>query len=186
MTLAWAPTLDCPQHDETAYIRPEYIDVLRQWLESDIFPKVGSNIYGYDKHVLRNVGISLRGIRGDTQRMSQLLDPSKLFGHNLKTWGERLGFITAPFASVASRLKGGKERAYKKDNLKAGRYAGAVFVDLSLTKDKEYAKEVMSLHELWDNYPQRRTKLMEYAVQDAVMSLAVYYHLREQLNGQQF
>ncbi len=131
MTLAWGDWSD----DRSAYITREWLPAFKAWLEEPSYTKVGQNIFGYDRHVLRNEGITLRGIVGDTQRMSKLLNPSNDAGHGLKDQARRLGFEMHDYDEVVGKKE--------------------------------------TLPEVWKD-PERRQKVIEYAVRDAVATLAVY------------
>lgn len=174
----WCMTLcyQTPEGLRAAFVSAPFVEYYRDWLESD-HSKVGHNIYGYDRHVFSNCGITLRGICGDTLGMSRLLDPSKTFGHGLKTWGTRLGYTTQDYAQVASRRVPGSQRVYKrdrtveKDGVITHYTAGAESVNL-LKKT-----ELLDFEILWRDYPHRRQSIVEYAVQDAVLHLDLFYHL---------
>jgi DNA polymerase-1 len=99
MTLAWGDT-GCEQ---SAYVPREWLPAFKAWLECDRYPKVGQNIYGYDRHVLANEGLRLRGIVGDTQRMSKLLNPANDAGHGLKDQARRLGFEMTDYEDVVGK-----------------------------------------------------------------------------------
>jgi DNA polymerase I-like protein with 3'-5' exonuclease and polymerase domains len=170
MTTAYRAGLDTIN---AAYVPGRFLSYFKEWLEDD-YEKCGSGIMDYDYHVFANLGVHLRNVVGDTRRMSQLLNPSKMFGHGLKQWGERLGFTSHPFSTLQRQVASkGKPRTYKRDNDALGRVAGAEFQDIDLSK----FTTTLELDEIWRDYPQRRQMIMDYAIQDPVMSLVVFEHL---------
>ncbi len=171
LTLAWGskvPTGELARPLTKAFIPREYIGVFRGVLEHAGIGKVGSAIIRYDQHVLRNMGIELAGIVGDTEVMSRLLNPSKNRKHGLKPLAESLGWNTIEYSTVARRRKRGKE-CLKKDG--------------TASQNVNVGWEMVSLPELWRDYPQRRDLLVQYATQDAAMSLDVYWALRRDLEN---
>ncbi len=54
----------------------EVLARLRRWLENDAAAKVGQNTK-YDRHVLANAGVDMRGVRHDTQLESYVLEAHK-------------------------------------------------------------------------------------------------------------
>jgi DNA polymerase I len=51
--------------------------VFKEYLEDDSMKKVWHN-YGFDRHIMANHGIDLKGFGGDTMHMARLADPSRL------------------------------------------------------------------------------------------------------------
>lgn len=176
LTLAWGPPQKkTPGQFETAFVPAEYVSLLRPWLEAKEHHKVGSGIMRYDRHVLGNLGIQLKGIVGDTERMSRLKNPSKRVKHGLKPQGEELGYTVTEFSEIAGRRKPGALREYKKDariekdGVVVLRTAGAPLQNVNA------GWELVDLPTLWDQYPQRREKIVQYATQDPCMSLDAWY-----------
>lgn len=187
-TVGWSPEQGSPielaqlwcmtvaTHNAQYYVPAEFVPVFAAWLGDPRPTKVGANLYGFDSHVFANVGLQLRGILGDVVVMSRLLSPHEKL-HGLKLWGERLGFVVRDYAEIVSRPSS-KPKNYKRtqrthiNGVPTLRVAG----DVSCINFDTPVK--MSINELWANYPQRRNELVEYALQDAVMALAVYEHLR--------
>lgn len=153
MTLAWG-------EDDAAFVPAEWLPAFKAWLECAKYPKVGQNIYGYDRHVLANEDIRLRGIVGDTQRMSKLGNPANDGGHGLKDQARRLGFEMNDYGEVVKTVWHGKERP---GNTKVGPHTPVDF-----EKASEEPIQVLAV------CPERRAKIIEYAVRDAVATLAVY------------
>ena len=161
-TFAWGePAEKTPSPFRRAFVPREFVYVLKPFLEDERYKKVGTNLFGYDRHVCANEGIELRGIEACTSAQSRLLDPGKDAGHGLKAWGERLGYVTTEFKDVATVAIPGKE--YKlRTSIKWGQ---------------------KRLDKLWAEHPGKRKAIVEYACQDAAMSLDVYWHLRGQMQG---
>lgn len=178
LTLAWRTGQDIRR----AFVPREYVYRLGLWLGDAKAPKVGTNIFGYDRHVIWNLGMECRGIVGDTLRMSRLLDPSKTAGHDLKTWGERLGWETIPYSAIAGRPAHGKPKTYKRDRVVNVEGVPTIYTAGSdVYPIKWGTTEYVPLQELWEQYPERRELILDYATQDAAMSLDVYEHLREEM-----
>lgn len=165
MTLAWREFDDI----HAAFVTREWVPALRAWLECDRFKKVGQNIFGFDRHVLKNEGITLRGIEGDTLRMSKLLNPSKAGSHGLKDQARALGLEMTDHNDVMSSVWHGKEKA---GNTKTGAHTPVNF---------EKRIEV-PIHVLWET-AWRRPEITEYALKDAVAGLLVYEDLQTKLAG---
>ena len=51
----------------------------KEYLENDNYLKCWHN-YGFDRHILYNHGIDVRGFGGDTMHMARLVDPSRMPG----------------------------------------------------------------------------------------------------------
>jgi DNA polymerase I len=86
--------------------RAEVLERLRPWLEADDRAKLGHHLK-YDRNVLLNHGITLRGIREDTMLESYVLDAGAN-RHDLDTLAERhLGHRTITYEDVAG--KGAKQ-----------------------------------------------------------------------------
>jgi DNA polymerase I-like protein with 3'-5' exonuclease and polymerase domains len=163
----WCMTLAWEQGDQidAAFVTAEWVPAFRAWLESPDYKKVGQNIHGYDRHVLWNEGIDLRGIVGDTQRMSKLLDPRKQ-NHGLKDQARGLGIDMRDYASVFQTVWHGK-----------GRVKSAPSTSVDFTRTGQEPIDV-----LWEA-EWRRPSIVEYAVTDAVATLRVYRHLEQQLRA---
>lgn len=180
LTLAWGePSQTPPSPFVRAFIPSHWLGSFREWLESDA-PKVGTRILSYDQHALRNEGITLGGVVADTWLQSKLLNPDNLAGHGAKDWGERLGYSVVPYSVVAGRIGGGDTKSYKRDRVVHAGWpiyytSGAELQDIS------WRTRVMPLPELWEMYPGRRRAVVDYATQDAAMSLDVFWHLQKQL-----
>ncbi len=67
----------------------EVLEAMRPFLESERCLKVWHN-YGFDRHVLWNHGIDVRGFGGDTMHMARLWDASRLAGYSLEVLTDEL------------------------------------------------------------------------------------------------
>jgi hypothetical protein len=76
------------------------------WIES-LAPKVGTNLFGFDRHALANEGYQLRGIKADTLLQSRLLNPDKTVKHGLKAWIAKQGWPVVTLKDIASRPRAG-------------------------------------------------------------------------------
>lgn len=79
---------------------------LEPWLSDPSCPKVGHNFTTFDMHMFWNHGIRVRGLVGDTLRLSKLKNPSSLVRHDLKSlmWW-RLGYKLGSYEQLFSRPK---------------------------------------------------------------------------------
>lgn len=163
---------------------------LVEWLERH--PCVGSGILSFDRHAVFNSPFRIRlRVVADTWNMSKLLDPSQNAGHGLKQWAERLGYKPLRYSDVAGVCMGGKTKLYKKDRENLGKHcsvqfvAGCEFTTLRITADRgkdTYKRGVTTLRDIWENYPQRRERVVRYCVDDAIHSYAVWSHLKKELS----
>jgi len=180
ITLAWRdPDSEAIQ---TQFLEAKYINHVRDdILENPDWKKVGTNILGYDRHVLANEGIHLKGIVGDTLVMSRLLNPDQRAGHGLKDWGERLGFKVKSYTELASRPRHSAGREYKRTHNRYDKWP--IYIHPGPVWDIHWNSkpELIPLDQLWEEYPSRRQQVVDYAVQDAIMSLIVYEHLAKEL-----
>lgn len=56
----------------------------KEWFENEKYLKVWHN-YGFDRHVMWNEGINVKGFGGDTMHMARLLDTSRENGYSLES-----------------------------------------------------------------------------------------------------
>lgn len=146
---------------------------LKPWLESDC-PKVGHNIISADAHVLRNHGITLRGIVADTLRKSRMAYNSKLIKHGLKPCMAReLGYDVSDLASIDTRPARLKPKLYKKTTYRKAPKSSPLAGLPTLYGEGEVGvfswteREVIPHAELWRDYPGRRDAFVDYATLDA-------------------
>lgn len=170
----WCMTLAWRDYDgiNAAFVPAEWVPALRAWLECSAYRKVGQNIFGYDRHVLANLGINLQGIEGDTLRMSKLLNPAKTGTHGLKDQAKALGMEMVDYDEVVSTVWHGKEKTETKKT-------GAC-TPVNFEKRCEASIDV-----LWET-PWRRASIVDYAVRDAVAGLLVYEDLKTKLGEVQW
>lgn len=167
-----------------AFIPGEFLQCFKRWLESDM-PKVGTNLYGFDAHALLEENIKLLGIVGDTTVMSRLLNPASPLdeygGHGLKAWGQRLGWNTVGFETLVKVTAAvpGAVKEYKK--VQTRNVAGVPRTTGGARQEFRYKELELQLPEVWARCPERREAIVQYATQDAAMSLEVYETLRKQL-----
>lgn len=69
--------------------KPGVMAAFKPWLESESARKVWHN-YSFDRHVLYNEGVDVRGFGGDTMHMARLWDASRLSGYSLAALTEEL------------------------------------------------------------------------------------------------
>jgi hypothetical protein len=182
LTLAWA--------DTTVFVPRALLMHLRPWLESTVPQKVGTNLLGFDRHVLSNEGVDLDGLLADTVVMSRLLDSRPELddgaGHSLDAWGERVGVPKAgSFQELVTvtilRTIPGKVKTYKDARRQGVLYGG----EAQEVKFKLVTEE-WDLARIWEQLPQRREAIQRYACADPQVSLRVYSHLRQKLEGRRW
>ncbi len=193
MTLAWG---EAGAGYRTAFVKAAaghpngFCKAIRTWLSSSA-PKVGANVFNFDVHALKNIGISFNGIVGDTVRMSRLLNPDA-YDHDLKSWGKQLGWEVQSLEEVSSRPKPGAlvKRSPKAINKQPSFIWGGTNPEewgydyTWMSQNIQWSKtELIPIDQLWELYPSRREALVKYAVRDAAMALDVYWFLRRQLEG---
>ncbi len=102
--------------------REQTLERLRPWLEADDRAKLGHHLK-YDRNVLANHGIILRGIREDTMLESYVLDAGAN-RHDLDTLAEKhLGHTTITYEDVAG--KGARQIPFAEVSVqRATEYAG--------------------------------------------------------------
>lgn len=122
--LAWYLPLAHTSADADPQLdRDETLERLRSWLESDDRAKLGHHLK-YDRNVLANHGITLRGIREDTMLESYVLDAGAN-RHDLDTLADKhLGHKAITYEDVAG--KGARQ---------------IPFADVSVQRATEYAAE---------------------------------------------
>ena len=102
---------------------------LKPLLEDASKAKVGQNLK-YDKHILQNHGIILRGISHDTMLQSYVLD-STAGRHDMDSLAERmLGVNTVHFEDIAG--KGSKQLTFNQINLEEAAKYAAEDADITL------------------------------------------------------
>jgi hypothetical protein len=185
VTLAWG------SEHTPCFIPREFLPHLRGWLESDRPQKVGTNLWGFDRHVFANEGIRLDGILADTVVLSRLVDSRPELdehgGHGLEAWGARIGHNKAgQFKSLVTVTRTetvpGKVEEYKRVTLSRGVLKGGERQAVRfVTKAVQ-----LGLDEAWEQHPERRQEIRHYACTDPVVSLKVYERLKKQAEGRRW
>ncbi|TVT47206.1 MAG: DNA polymerase I [Denitromonas halophila] len=108
---------------------------LRPWLESDKYKKVGQNLK-YDKHVLANYDVRLRGIADDTMLASYVLESDK--SHDMDSLAKRhLGLETIPYTALCG--KGAKQIGFDQVALEQAAEYAAEDADITLRLQQHFA-----------------------------------------------
>ncbi len=108
---------------------------LRPWLESDKYKKVGQNLK-YDKHVLANYDVRLRGIADDTMLASYVLESDK--SHDMDSLARRhLGLETIPYTAICG--KGAKQIGFDQVALEQAAEYAAEDADITLRLQQHFA-----------------------------------------------
>jgi hypothetical protein len=174
--------------DELEYFKP--------WLESEA-PKVGHNIYSFDYHMFRNEGITLRGVVGDTKRLSRLIYSCKTRSHGLKDLARNwLGIGQPSYTSLFTRPKHSiefvQETRTKKGVVqhldertttrKVGEHKGVPTLLASGLRGKfGKATELIPLSSIATDYPDRLEALYDYASLDAQLTRLLYHEFKREL-----
>lgn len=182
-SVAWNDqTKHGPMCIRRAYITADQLEVFRPWLESADHPKVGHNIWRYDRHVLANHGIQLRGIVGDTLRMSQMQYNVKGYEHDLKSLSQRyLGYQMRDYADLFSRPKAGKVKVYKRVGERMPGKTSVVQVRSLFGGECQGvsfgSRTLIPLDTVARDYPALQATLVDYASLDAKCTLELYHAL---------
>lgn len=138
--------------------------LFKDWFESNTYKKVWHN-YGFDRHVMYNMGIDCKGFYGDTMHMARVWDTSldKMSG------GE--GYSLESLSVMLLN-----DETFKKISMKD------LFGQPKQRKDgsESKIKELPSMRELQSN-PQFRDKWIEYSSRDALATWEVYDKLSARL-----
>ena len=136
------------------------LQVLKPWLEDERALKVWHN-YGFDRHVLFNEGIDVKGLGGDTMHMARLSDTSRMKYSLEALSDELLGARKVPMKEIFG------EKRLRKDG------SEGALVDLPpmerLQREPKYRKE-------W----------IEYSAYDAKSTYNLYMHLVNALKVSRF
>lgn len=159
---------------------------LYPWLRG-ASPKVGHNIWTFDRHVFYNMGIDLGGIVGCTARMARVWRTDKRFSVGLKSlmlylFGYELGSMDDLFSrpkplKITTRDK--ISNSWRKMNgIKIPTMLGLEYQDFSLKM-----RELIPLDEIPTLYPSRLVNLYDYASLDAKACLELYEWLCVEMSG---
>jgi DNA polymerase-1 len=137
--------------------RQTVLTVLKPLLEDPQKFKVGQNLK-YDAHVLKNHGITLRGIQHDTMLESYVLN-STATRHNMDDLAKHyLGITTIHYEEVAG--KGAKQIGFQEVAIEqAGEYA-AEDADITLRLHQVLSEQLQQQPRLWDLYQQIEIPLL--------------------------
>ena len=127
------------------------LQAFRPWLEDERALKVWHN-YGFDRHVLFNEGINVKGFGGDTMHMARLSDTSRMKYSLESLSDELLGARKVPMKEIFG------ERRLRKDGSE-----GAL---IDLPPMERLQRE-----------PKYRKKWIEYSAYDAKSTYNLYMHL---------
>lgn len=174
----------CYKSESGSYVRyylpASTLEIFKPWLESQA-PKVGHNIFGFDRHMFWNHGINLAGIVGDTMHMSKLAWNHPDAKHGLKQLAPVVGIRNmGKFKDLFSRQTPGKVEPI--DEIKTTwRKINGERVTTIIGGDHQYfykTRELVPLSEIQTNpeYAHRLEALYEYASLDAEVTLRLYHH----------
>ena len=105
------------------------LEALKPFLESDEIPKIGHNLK-YDRHILQNAGIDLKGILLDTMLFSYV-NNSTITRHNLDAVSKRyLNINTTSYEDVAG--KGAKQIPFSEVSIDVASDYASEDADISL------------------------------------------------------
>jgi DNA polymerase-1 len=137
--------------------RQTVLAALKPLLEDPQKFKVGQNLK-YDAHVLKNHGITLRGIQHDTMLESYVLN-STATRHNMDDLAKHyLGVTTIHYEEVAG--KGAKQIGFQEVAIEqAGEYA-AEDADITLRLHQVLSEQLQQQPRLWDLYQQIEIPLL--------------------------
>lgn len=135
---------------------PGVLEAFRPWLERESALKVWHN-YGFDRHVLYNHGIDVRGFGGDTMHMARLWDASRKAGYSLAALTEELV---------------GRAKVPMKD----------IFGEPKLRKDGTPGKTIeLPPLDMLQESPLTRPEWIQYSVYDAKGTWLLYRQLESRL-----
>ncbi len=172
-----------------AYLSRDTLSVFKDWLESPNVKKVGHNIFSFDQHIFANMGITLRGVVGDTLRMSKLAYNHPDARHGLKPLSKlHLGIDMKEYGDLFSRPKRLKDKVVKKDShsvkkmtvvgygvVKVPTFTGSGILGRFSLKQKELIP--------LDQLPKRlMPTLYDYASLDAAATLLLFDKFKSKLS----
>jgi len=148
---------DVPQQLDSKWVLAR----LQPWLENPHKFKVGQNLK-YDKHVLANYGITLRGIAHDTLLQSYVLESH--LSHDLDSLAKRhLNYTTISYEELAG--KGAKQIGFAQVTIdQATRYA-AEDADIALRLHRSLFPQLGKIEHLTDIYQKIELPLVDILFQ---------------------
>ncbi|MBE1300368.1 MAG: DNA polymerase I [Alteromonadaceae bacterium] len=121
--------------------RDEVLNKLKPILESSNFAKVGQHLK-YDKNILANYGIELKGIANDTMLASYVLN-SVAGKHDMDSLAQRyLSVNTVHFEEIAG--KGAKQLTFNQIDIDAAGHYAAEDADITLRLHNCFAEKIKS------------------------------------------
>jgi DNA polymerase I-like protein with 3'-5' exonuclease and polymerase domains len=165
-----------------AFLWADQLHVFKDWLEDHRVPKVGHNIFSFDRHVFLNAGINLRGIVGDTLRMSRFLNADKGAEHGLKSLMERvLGYRpVGEYRQLFSRHRAAPvtdQGEVTETWRKVAGYRVPTVIGGPVQRVYE-SQELIPLSEIPRDYPWLLPTLYDYASLDAKATLELFLFFR--------
>lgn len=188
-------SISTPKYEQV-FLWADQLKHFKPWLESTA-PKCGHNIFGFDKHMFANHGIVLRGVVGDTLRLSRLLYSCKMRSHGLKDLARNWLNIQQPKMStlflrpkhemimqVPSRKKAGvvEHPQYRETKRKVGEHKGVpTLLAKGMIGKFGIATEFIPLSKIPEMYPDRLEALYSYATLDALITRKLYAEFTAEL-----
>lgn len=171
---------------QRCFLWSESLEKFKPWLENPNAPKVGHNVFTYDRHVFANAGINLRGVAGDTLRMSRLLNADKRAKHDLKSLMlYKLGYKLGGYKELFSRPKRLKPEWIPETKLTrrkiCGKFIPTLMCQGELGRLSPTAKKLIPLDEIRTTYSSRLQTLYNYASLDAKGTLELFLLLKNAL-----
>lgn len=164
-----------------AFIWAEFLPVFKAWLEDHTVPKVGHNVFTFDRHLFANHGIALNGIVGDTLRMSRFLNADSGSEHGLKSLMERvMGYQpVGEYKEILGRNKHSEvEQLEEKTTWRKVDETRVPSIEGGPVQRVFATKEIMPLSRVRFDYPWLLPTLYDYASLDAKATLELYYFFR--------
>ncbi|OAI15429.1 DNA polymerase I [Methylomonas lenta] len=138
--------------------RQQVLEALKPLLEDAGKPKLGQNLK-YDAHVLKNHGISLRGIQHDTMLESYVLN-STATKHNMDDLAKHyLGVETIHFEDVAG--KGAKQIGFQEVPIEQAAEYAAEDADITLRLHQTLAPQLQQNPQQWALYNEIEIPLID-------------------------
>ncbi len=165
-----------------AFLWADQLELFRSWLEDPAVPKVGHNVFTFDRHLFANHGIALQGIVGDTLRMSRFLNADSGAEHGLKSLMVRvLGY--EPVGDYKTLF--GRNKSSPVEDLGEGkltrRKVGNEFIPTYIGGEHQRlfdSVELIPLDQVRTVYPWLLPTLYDYASLDAKATLELFHFFR--------
>ncbi len=168
-----------------AFIWADYLKLFKPWLEDPKVPKVGHNVFTFDRHMFANHGICLQGVVGCTLRMSRFLNADSGAEHGLKSLMQRvMGYVpVGEYKELFGRCKASEVVDQGPAKLTRRKVEGG-FVPTLVGGEfqKLYtATELLPLDAVRTTYAWLLPTLYDYASLDAKATLELFWFFRELL-----